>query len=125
MDLEKILFVDDDELMAEFITLTLQSIGGFEVMYCSSGLCATDKVTEFMPDLILLDVMMPGMDGIETFNELQKQPSSKYVPVIFLTGKNTATNIKRYSDMGALGVIGKPFNPEALCATIFSLWGNQ
>ena len=125
MYLKKILLVDDDELMSEFTVMTLMSIGSFQVKYCNSGRCALDNVAEFMPDLILLDVMMAEMDGIETFNELKKNASMASFPIVFLTGKNTKEAIKKYTDMGAIGVISKPFNPQVLCATLLTLWNSQ
>ncbi len=125
MNLEKILLVDDDELMSEFTVMTLMSIGSFQVKYCNSGRCALDSVVEFMPDLILLDVMMPEMDGVETFNELRKMLQWRAFLLFFCTGKNTKEAIKKYTDMGAIGVISKPFNPQVLCTTLLTLWNDQ
>jgi two-component system OmpR family response regulator len=120
--LEKILYVEDDEDIAEIAQMILEDIGGFEVMHCSSGQKALDAYPNYNPQLVLMDVMMPKMDGPETLENLRKMPEEKDTPVIFMTAKAQTHEQVAYRNMGALGVIVKPFDPETLCDHINALW---
>jgi two-component system OmpR family response regulator len=120
--LEKILHVDDDGDIQEVARLTLEAIGGFTVETCSSGQEALDRAPGFAPDLILLDVMMPRMDGPTTYSKLRAQPAMAKVPVIFMTAKVQSHETQQYLDLGAVGVITKPFDPMALSDQIRSIW---
>ena len=117
---KKILFVDDDELMAEFAVMTMES-GGFKVKHCISGKKALATVEQYSPDLILLDIQMPDMDGKQTLSELKKIESAKNIPVIFLTWSPNKKDAETYAKMGVIGVIGKPFDAKTLCQTIKKL----
>ena len=120
--LKKILHVDDDGDIQEVARLTLEAIGGFTVETCSSGQDALDRAPGFAPDLILLDVMMPQMDGPTTYARLRAQPAMAKVPVIFMTAKVQSHETQQYLDLGAVGVITKPFDPMALSDQIRSIW---
>lgn len=120
--LEKILYVEDETDIQEVAKLALEAVGGFEVKLCSSGTDALREAPLFLPDLILLDVMMPGMDGQTTFNELRKIPQLAGTPIIFMTAKVQAQEVERYKEMGALDVITKPFDPMTLSAQIKAIW---
>lgn len=120
--LEKILYVEDETDIQEVAKLALEAVGGFEVKLCSSGTDALREAPLFLPDLILLDVMMPGMDGQTTFNELRKIPQLAGKPIIFMTAKVQAQEVERYKEMGALDVITKPFDPMTLSAQIKAIW---
>ena len=112
-DTIRILYVEDEEdirLVAEF---ALED-EGFEVLFCASGDEALNQAVSFGPDLILLDVMMPGMDGPETLKGLREQPELKSTPVAFLTAKVQPNEIEEFMALGALEVIAKPFDPMAL-----------
>lgn len=120
--LKKILLVEDEEDIRTIAAISLESIGQFTVKYCASGMEALEVAESFAPDLILLDVMMPGMDGIETMKRLRLIPSLKDTPVIFLTAKVQATEISKYFKLGAIHVIAKPFEPLTLAATLNAVW---
>ena len=122
--LNKILFIDDDELMAEFSVMIIES-GGFEVKHCSSGKKALSIVVEYSPDLILLDMQMPEMNGEQTLLELRKIEASRATPVIFLTGNASEDDVEKYLEIGAIGVISKPFDAKKLCQTIQQLWDSR
>lgn len=120
--LQRVLHVDDEADIREIAQLTLDSIGGFRVETCASGYEALDKAPDFRPDIILLDVMMPGMDGPTTYQELQKNPDTASIPVIFMTAKVQPHEISQYLDMGAVGVITKPFDPLNLSQQVSDIW---
>lgn len=121
-ELKKILYVEDDEDIAEIATMTLEEIGGFEVKHCLSGVQALDNLATYNPQLILMDVMMPEMDGPETLKHMQQKGIADNIPVIFMTAKAQTHEQEEYKKMGAVGVIVKPFDPMALCDTIKALW---
>jgi len=116
--LQKILYVEDDDLIAEIVVMTLEDLGGFEVVHASSGKEALSIFPVFQPQLILLDVMMPGMDGVETLKNIRELESDTHVPAVFVTAKAQAHEQDLYTSFGAVGVIVKPFDPETLCAKI-------
>jgi len=94
--LERILYVEDEPDIREVAMLALEAVGGFTLQVCSSGQEALDTVGAFKPDLILLDVMMPGMDGPSTLKALQKLPEAADVPVIFMTAKVQPQEVAAY-----------------------------
>lgn len=121
--LNKILFVEDEEDIRTIAQIALEDIGKFQVSYCASGPEALQKVDQFKPDLIVLDMMMPGMDGIETMRELRKKDIAKETPIIFLTAKVQPNEVAHYLKLGAIHVIAKPFEPMTLSATLNAVWG--
>jgi len=123
--LNRILYVEDDEDIATVARLALESVGGFTVEVCSSGEEAIDSITRFNPDLLLLDVMMPGLDGPTTLDALRKLPGHGNQPVIFMTAKVMQEEVERYMNLGALDVIAKPFDPMALSDQIRTAWENN
>lgn len=120
--LSKILYVEDDEDIAEIAIMTLEDIGDFEVLHCESGQEALDAFSDFDPQLVLLDVMMPHMDGKETFRSLRRIPQAQDTPVIFMTAKVQTHEQVSYMEMGALGVVAKPFDAMTLCSDIEAMW---
>jgi CheY-like chemotaxis protein len=120
--LDRILFVEDDPDIQVVAKLALQSVGKFIVEICSSGREAIHVASVFAPDLIILDVMIPEFDGLETFQALREIPETAHIPVIFLTAKVQAHEITQYRQLGALDVIAKPFDPMTLAAQIYDLW---
>lgn len=118
MDLKRILCVEDDPDIQAVARLALEMVGGFEVMTCSSGQEALDNAAGFAPDLILLDVMMPGMDGPSTLRGLRADPATSNIPVIFLTAKVQPSEIEHYRSLGALDVLTKPFDPMNLATQL-------
>src|SRR3954467_8662156 len=106
--LDKILYVEDDPDIQAIAVMVLDAISGFTVEPCSSGNEALKKAVAFNPDLILLDVMMPGMDGPETLQALRKLPELTHTPVVFMTAKVQPQEVEGYMALGAMGVIAKP-----------------
>src|SRR4051812_28341770 len=119
---ERILLVDDDEDIQAIVHLALVALGGFEVLVCSSGAAAVGQAPGGCPDLILLDVQMPGMDGFQTLAGLRGLPQTTSTPVILLTASVQAEQLAQYRHLTILGVIPKPFNALTLTETIATLW---
>jgi len=120
--LNKILHVEDEVDIQEVAKMALEVIGGLTVRTCSDGNEALAAAPDFNPDLFLLDVMMPGMDGPATLQALQKLPGFENTPAIFMTAKVMEAEVARFKELGALGVIAKPFDPMTLSDQIKSLW---
>lgn len=120
--LSKILYVEDEPDIQTVARLALETVGGFSVHICSSGQEALDTVTAFAPDLIMLDVMMPGMDGPSTLAALRELPETAAVPVIFMTAKVQPPEVAHYKELGALDVIPKPFDPMTLSEQVLAAW---
>ena len=114
MVLQRILLVDDDADIRTIGELALASVGGFEVRAVGSGRAALEDAREHPPDVILLDVMMPGLDGPATFAELRAAPELQSIPVIFMTAKVQTHELEGYRALGATGIIPKPFDPMTL-----------
>jgi CheY-like chemotaxis protein len=119
-DLKRILLVEDDPDVRLVARLALGS--EFTVQACSSGEQALAAVTTSAPDLVLMDVMMPRLDGPATLAMLRSLPAGADLPVIFLTARAQPQELERYRSMGALGVIPKPFEPETLADEVRRLW---
>jgi CheY-like chemotaxis protein len=120
--LTRILYVEDDLDICEIAKISLEMMGGFTVTICNSGEQAIEAVSRFVPELIILDVMMPRMDGPTTYHALRKIPAIQNVPVIFMTAKVQEHEKAEYLAMGAIGVISKPFDPLELSNTLKTLW---
>lgn len=122
LPLNRILYVEDDPDIQMVARLALAMVGGFTVEICSGAEEALGKVEGFAPDLILLDVMMPVMDGPTTLAELRKIPAVAGIPVIFMTAKVQSHEIDYYKQIGAIDVISKPFDPMSLATTLRDKW---
>lgn len=120
--LRRILLVEDDPDVQVVVTMALESIGGFSVLACSSGPEALERFPEFTPDLVLLDVMMPGLDGPATLESLRRLPAASGTPVVFMTARVQGHEVARYRELGAADVIAKPFDPMTLSDTVQSIW---
>jgi CheY-like chemotaxis protein len=120
--LKNILYAEDEDDIRAIAQIALEDIGGFTVRYCANGYVALEAAKDFIPDLLLLDVMMPEMDGPTTLRELQKIELFSKIPVIFMTAKIQANEIEEYKSLGAIDVIAKPFNPMTLSELIQQAW---
>lgn len=120
--LQRILYVEDEPDIQTVARLALEMIGGFTVAICSSGAEALERVGEFAPDLVLLDVMMPGMDGPTVLARLRELPGTAATPVVFMTAKIQPQEVAEYRALGAVEVIGKPFDPIALPEQVREIW---
>ena len=116
------MMVEDDYDIQTVAQLALETVGGYDVQICSSGQEALDNVMQFGPDLILLDVMMPEMDGPTTLKRLKDNKTLNNIPVIFMTAKVQAHEVEMYKKLGALDVISKPFDPMTLSKQIEEIW---
>lgn len=115
---ERILYVEDEEDIRAVAQLALESVGGFTLKSCASGEEALREAEAFAPDLILLDVMMPGMDGPSTLHALREIPALADVPVAFMTAKVQPAEIEYFKSLGAREVIAKPFDPMTLAEQV-------
>jgi CheY-like chemotaxis protein len=122
VSLSRLLYVDDDPTLTLLTRISLERVGGFTVKTCASGAEALAEVEAFAPDLVLLDVMMPGMDGPATLQALRRIPALDAVPVVFMTAKVQGEEVARYLELGAADVIGKPYDPVKLPELVRTIW---
>lgn len=120
--LQRILYVEDEPDIQAVARLALEMLGGFQVKTCASGAEAIREAPAYAPDLLLLDVMMPDMDGPDTLRALRALPGLAQVPAIFMTAKVQPQEVAQYKALGALEVIAKPFDPMALAAQVKTIW---
>jgi CheY-like chemotaxis protein len=113
-EINKVLLVDDEPDIRTIAELSLSQVGGWNTMLASSGAEALEIAAAQQPDLILLDVMMPEMDGVATFQALAGREATRHIPVIFMTARVQSHERERYVGFGAAGVIAKPFDPMRL-----------
>ena len=123
--LNRILYVEDEPDIRFVAEMALQAVGGFTMITCASGEEALSAASAARADLLLLDVMMPGMDGPSTLKALRALPATASTPVIFMTAKVQAAEVAVYKALGALEVIPKPFDPMELAAQIQKIWAAQ
>lgn len=118
-----ILVVDNEAYIREVAQICLETVGGWQVITAHSGQEGLELAAEHQPHAILLDVMMPHMDGLETFKQLQADPKTQSIPVILLTAKMQATDRLRYTGLGIAATIAKPFDPLELPTQIAQILG--
>jgi CheY-like chemotaxis protein len=119
----RILIIDDEEDIRQVAALSLETIAGWDVITAGSGAQGLARAIEHHPDAILLDVMMPGMDGPTTFRELRKNPATAGIPVLLLTAKVQSSDQRRFADLGVDAVLFKPFDPLTLSTQIGGVLG--
>ena len=120
--LQRVLYVEDEPDIRAVAKLALEMVGGFTVKICESGEEALREAAAFAPDMILLDVMMPGIDGPTTLKGLRAEASLANVPVAFMTAKVQPAEVAHYKSLGALDVIPKPFDPMTLAGQVRAIW---
>ena len=118
-----VLVVDDDDMVREITQLTLETVAGWRVRSASGGEQALALLREELPDAVLLDVMMPGMDGPSTFRAMQDDPALREVPVVLLTAKLQVGTAQPWDGLAIAGIISKPFDPMTLAAEVATLVG--
>jgi two-component system, OmpR family, alkaline phosphatase synthesis response regulator PhoP len=121
--MKRILIIDDEYDIRAVAELTLKSVGGWQVITAASGSEGLVLATAEQPDVILLDVMMPEMDGIATFRALQGNPTTQSIPVILLTAKVQAADQRRFAELGVQAIITKPFKAMKLPGQIMTALG--
>lgn len=123
MTTRRILIIDDEYDIRAVAQLTLKTVGGWEVSSAASGKEGLVKAANEPPDAILLDVMMPEMDGVETFYALQANPATQAIPVILMTAKVQAAEQRRFAELGVAGIIPKPFKAMNLPTQVAQILG--
>lgn len=121
-DLKTILYVEDDENIATITKMALSELGGYDVHHYLRGAYALDALCDVNPQLVILDVMMPFMDGPETFKRIREKPEGRNLPIIFMTARAQTHEQAQYMALGAEAVIVKPYDPLVLHEHIATLW---
>ena len=121
-ELQRIMHVEDDPSIQQVAKIALEAVGGFTVHTCSSGQQALADYPAFTPQLILMDVMMPGMDGPTTLQQLQQKYDLSGIPTVFMTAKVQSNEVSSYKALGAADVVVKPFDPMTLSEQIRQIW---
>jgi len=114
----KILIIDDENDIREVAAMSMETVCGWSVVQAASGPDGIRVAQDQRPDAILLDVMMPDMDGSSTLQQLRSNTSTTAIPVIFLTAKVQDSDRKRFAEIGVNAVLAKPFDPMLLCNQI-------
>lgn len=122
LKLHRILHIDDEPDILAVAAFALRKIGGFTVQSANSGTQAVALAKEFKPDLVLLDVMMPVMDGVQTLAALRADPATAGIPVVYLTAKVQALEVSSLQQSGVAAVLAKPFDPASLCRDLEAIW---
>ncbi|MDO6456060.1 MULTISPECIES: response regulator [Celeribacter] len=123
-ELRRIMHIEDDPDIREITRMSLELVGGFDVIQFEGGDIALENLPDDAPDMILLDVMMPVMDGIETYARLREIDAYKDVPIIYVTAKTSKSDFKHLKENGALDVIIKPFEPMELPDQLRAIWAS-
>jgi CheY-like chemotaxis protein len=123
MTSHEVLVVDDDDSVREITQLSLEAVAGWRVRTATSGAHALQLLRERLPEVVLLDVMMPGMDGPTTFRAMQEDPALRHVPVVFVTAKLRIGGAQPWDGLDVAGVISKPFDPMSLASEVSTLLG--
>lgn len=119
----RVLVVDDDDSVREITQLSLEVVAGWEVLAADGGVSGLELAREQLPDAVLLDVMMPDMDGLETFRQLQEHESTRDIPVILVTAKVQVGERPMWHGLAISGVIAKPFDPVSLATQVCEMLG--
>lgn len=116
--MQQILIIDDEDDIREVASLSLEATAGWKVLTASSGSQGIELAISHQPDAILMDVMMPGVDGPTTFRQMQQIPAIAHIPVLLLTAKVQGVDKRRFADLGVTAVLFKPFDPLTLAEQI-------
>ena len=122
--LARVLYVDDEPDIREVVEMALGLTGALTVKTCGSGIDALGLLTDYRPDLVLLDVMMPGLDGPATLARMRNDAALCHIPVVFMTAKALPQEVDRFMSLGAIGVISKPFDPMLLAKRVQEIWAS-
>ena len=122
--LNRICYVEDDEDIQRIVRMSLERVGKMTVEVVGDPMVAIERITAFKPELVMLDWMMPGMDGPTLFRKMKESPETKDLPVVFITAKASQRELDELRAMGALGTISKPFSPKDLPEQLRALWAS-
>ena len=120
--LQKILYVEDDEDIQRIVRMSLERVGKMTVEVVGDPMVAIERLLAFGPDLVMLDWMMPGMDGPTLFRKMKERPETSAYPVIFITAKASQRELDELKTLGAAGTISKPFSPKDLPDQLRAVW---
>lgn len=120
--LERICYVEDDEDIQRIVRMSLERVGKMTVQVVTDPTLAIQAMSAFKPDLVMLDWMMPGMDGPALFREMKNRPALASVPVVFITAKAGQRDLEELKSLGAAGTISKPFSPRDLPDQLRAIW---
>ncbi|HWI39651.1 MAG TPA: response regulator [Burkholderiales bacterium] len=120
--LNKICYVEDDEDIQRIVRMSLERVGKMTVEIVTDPLQAIGVMTAFKPDLVMLDWMMPGMDGPTLFRKMKEDPQMSALPVVFITAKAQSRDMAELMALGAVGTISKPFSPKDLPDQLRAIW---
>ena len=120
--LNRICYVEDDEDIQRIVRMSLERVGKMQVCVCGDPLQAIGRMIEFKPELVMLDWMMPGMDGPTLFRKMREVPETKALPVVFITAKASQRELDELRTLGAVGTISKPFSPKDLPEQLRAIW---
>lgn len=122
--LNRILYVEDDEDIQRIVRMSLERIGKMTVQVVGDPLVAIDAIIAFKPDMVLLDWMMPGMDGPTLYKKMRERQDTRDFPVVFITAKASSAEMDELRALGAAGAIAKPFSPKDLPTQLTSIWSS-
>ena len=120
--LQRILYVEDDEDIQRIVRMSLERVGKMTVQVVTDSTQAVETMASFKPDLVMLDWMMPVMDGPAVFRKMKEQPETAALPVVFITAKASQRELDELLALGALGTVSKPFSPKDLPDQLRALW---
>jgi two-component system, OmpR family, response regulator len=120
--LNRICYVEDDEDIQRIVRMSLERVGKMTVEVVSDPMVAIERMIAFKPDLVMLDWMMPGMDGPTLFQKMRETPETMNLPVVFITAKATQRELEELRTKGAAGTIVKPFSPKDLPGQLRAIW---
>jgi two-component system OmpR family response regulator len=120
--LNRICYVEDDEDIQRIVRMSLERVGKMTVEVVGDPMAAIAAITAFKPDLVMLDWMMPGMDGPTLFRKMKTLPEVSALPVVFITAKATSRDMEELMSLGAAGTISKPFSPKDLPDQLRAIW---
>jgi two-component system, OmpR family, response regulator len=121
--LQRICYVEDDEDIQKIVRMSLERIGKFTVEVVSDPMVAIETMKAFKPELVMLDWMMPGMDGPTLYRKMREVPEVRDLPVVFITAKASEKELNELRSLGAAGTISKPFSPKDLPGQLREIWG--
>ena len=120
--LNRICYVEDDEDIQKIVRMSLERVGKMTVEVVSDPMVAIERITAFKPELVMLDWMMPGMDGPTLFRKMREIPETSKLPVVFITAKASTRELDELRALGAVGTISKPFSPKDLPEQLRAIW---
>lgn len=120
--LKRIICIDDEDDILQVASMCLETIGGYEVTVCHNGEQGVKKALEIIPDLIMIDVMMPGLDGPATLEKIRMHDMLDGIPIVFMTARVQPGEVEEYLQLGAASVVAKPFDPMTLAKEVQAIW---